>query len=133
MKSHWILLKSRNTSPKICREIQETNFILNNSISENRAFCEIAWKNTVEPEGHGWQCTAHVLCMLYTHGYKTRPEYVIIITFFTVTSVLRTPLNITLYVHWFSSAYLGFGEGGDTKYFEINFSMQSQNLTTCAS
>jgi hypothetical protein len=33
--SHWMLLKPRNVWPKICRGNQITNFVLNNTFSEN--------------------------------------------------------------------------------------------------
>ena len=35
---------------QICRENQNTHFMLNHIFSENRAVCEIMWKNMVEPE-----------------------------------------------------------------------------------
>ena len=50
--SHWILSKMRNISPKICIENQNTNFVFNNTFSENRSVYEIVWKNNVEPEDH---------------------------------------------------------------------------------
>jgi len=39
--SRWILLKPRNASPKICIENQITNFVLNNTVSEDRSFYAI--------------------------------------------------------------------------------------------
>ena len=41
----------RNVSDKICRKNQNTHFLFKNFfISENRAVCEITWKNIVEPD-----------------------------------------------------------------------------------
>jgi hypothetical protein len=50
--SHLIILKLGNASPKICTENQNTNFIFNNTFSENRFVYEILWNNTLEHEGH---------------------------------------------------------------------------------
>jgi hypothetical protein len=44
-----VLLTMRNVSDKICREHQSTHLMFNNSFFENRAFCEIMWKNMVQP------------------------------------------------------------------------------------
>jgi len=41
----------RNISYKIRREDQNTHFVSNDVFSfENPAFCEIMWKNTVQPD-----------------------------------------------------------------------------------
>jgi hypothetical protein len=49
--SHSVILRMRNVSDKICRENQNTHFVLNNFFfSENRAVCEIMWKNVVQLE-----------------------------------------------------------------------------------
>jgi hypothetical protein len=40
----------RNVSDKSCRENQNTRFMFNNFISENRAVYEITWKNMVEAD-----------------------------------------------------------------------------------
>jgi hypothetical protein len=46
----WILVRMRNVSDKSCRENQNTHFMFNNFFSENRAICEIMWKNMVQPD-----------------------------------------------------------------------------------
>jgi hypothetical protein len=48
--SHRILLRKETLSDKTCRENQNTYFIFNNLLSENRAVCEARWKNTLEPD-----------------------------------------------------------------------------------
>jgi hypothetical protein len=45
---HSVLLATRNVSDKSCRENQNTPFVFNKFLSENRAFYEIVRK-TVEP------------------------------------------------------------------------------------
>jgi hypothetical protein len=42
------LLRMRNVSAKITEEIK-THILCSIPYSENRAVCEITWKNTVEP------------------------------------------------------------------------------------
>jgi len=46
--SRWILLRIRNVSDEIYRENQNTRFMFNNLLSENRAVVEIMWKNAAE-------------------------------------------------------------------------------------
>jgi hypothetical protein len=41
----------RNVLDKSCRENQNTHFMFNNFVFENRALYEIMSKNMVEPEG----------------------------------------------------------------------------------
>jgi hypothetical protein len=48
--SRWIILRMWNISNKSCRENQNIHFIFSNFFPENRAVCEIMWKNVVEPE-----------------------------------------------------------------------------------
>jgi len=50
--SRSFLLRMRIISGKRCREKQDTHFIFNSFLLENRAVYEIAWKNIVEPAGH---------------------------------------------------------------------------------
>ena len=41
----------RNVSDEVCRENQNTDFMFDNFFFfENRAFCEIMWKNVVEAD-----------------------------------------------------------------------------------
>jgi hypothetical protein len=47
--SRRILLKIRNVPDIICRENQNTNFMFSYFFPESRVFCEIMWKNMVEP------------------------------------------------------------------------------------
>ena len=35
---------------EICREKQNTHFMLHNFVSENRSIYDITWKNTVQPD-----------------------------------------------------------------------------------
>jgi hypothetical protein len=62
--SRSALLRMTNVSGKICRENPNTHFMFFFSF-ENRAVCEIMWKNVVEPD---WpQMTmAHARCILDT-------------------------------------------------------------------
>jgi len=49
--SRSVLLRTRNVSDKSCREHQNTHFVFNNFFFfENRAVCEMTWKNCVEPD-----------------------------------------------------------------------------------
>jgi hypothetical protein len=47
-----VLLRMRNISDRSRRESQNTHFMLSNLFFffENRAICEIMWKNIVEPD-----------------------------------------------------------------------------------
>ena len=80
--SCWILLKTRNVSEKICREIQRKMYILNFFFfSENRAVCEIKWENIVErdrPQMTIWRMRNS--CRI-PKATNTHSEYVILITF----------------------------------------------------
>jgi hypothetical protein len=58
-----ILLRTINISDKICTENQNTHFMFNNFFSENRAFDEIMWKNTVELTGR--RRLQHSTCALH--------------------------------------------------------------------
>ena len=51
--SGWILLVMRNISDKICRENQNTHFVLSKFFifPDIRALYRIKWKNVVQPEG----------------------------------------------------------------------------------
>jgi len=44
-----ILLEMRNVSGQNCRENQNTRFVFNNILFQNRAVYEIMWKNIVQP------------------------------------------------------------------------------------
>jgi hypothetical protein len=69
--SRSFFLRMRNISDKICRENHNTHFVFNNIFFlENRAVCEIIWKNRIEPD---WlQMTVWRMCIACwdTWGYK---------------------------------------------------------------
>jgi hypothetical protein len=65
------LLRTGSVSGKIYREKQDTRFIFNSFLLENRAVYEIAWKNIVEPVGHIWKYGA---CALHA-GYLRLQTY----------------------------------------------------------
>jgi hypothetical protein len=54
-----------DVSDEISRKIQNTHFMSNNLIFENRAVYEIMWKNIVE-SGRPDDITAHAHCTLDT-------------------------------------------------------------------
>jgi hypothetical protein len=54
---HRILLRKETLSDKTCRENQNTYFIFNNILSENRAVYQTMWNNTVQPDSP--QMTIH--------------------------------------------------------------------------
>jgi hypothetical protein len=67
MISRW-LLRMKNALEKHCRENQNAHVMLNNFFfPENRAVCEIMWKNMVEPDR--LQMTA---CALYAGQWRHR-------------------------------------------------------------
>ena len=57
MISRRILIRMRNVSDKMCREIQNTYLCSITFFSENRAFYEILWKNMAESDRQ--QMTIH--------------------------------------------------------------------------
>jgi len=46
-----VLLRIKNISDECCTENQNTHFRFNNFLLENRAYCEITWKDILEPDG----------------------------------------------------------------------------------
>jgi hypothetical protein len=46
--SFSVIILVRNISGKSCRENQNTNFMFSTFFSENRADCEIMWKNVIQ-------------------------------------------------------------------------------------
>ena len=94
----------RKFSDKICRENQNTYFMFNNFM-ENRAFCEIMWKNIVEPDRP--QMTWYGACVLhvgYLRLHARTHTHTICNTDCspTTTTDARTRPNVTLYVHCLS-------------------------------
>ena len=76
-----LLLRMRNVSDESCWENQNTHFMFNNSIFENRAVYEAMVKNIVEPGRP--QITIRrmrIICWI-TKAINTPSEYVIIIAF----------------------------------------------------
>jgi hypothetical protein len=79
--SRLFLLRMRNVSEKICRENQNTLFVLSNFFLENRAVYEIMWKNTVErgrPQMTIWRM--RITCWI-PKATDTHSEYVLLIAF----------------------------------------------------
>jgi len=95
--SRSVLLKMRNVSDKTCRESQNTIQRSKRFFSENRAVCQMMWKNEMEPEGHRWQYNmAHTLFMLKYWGYRHTIRICNTYCFPTAKMVRRTRLDITL-------------------------------------
>jgi len=86
---------------KSSTENQHTHFISNIFFFENRAVCEIMWKNTVEP-GRPHDNMAHAHCLLDIKIKNTHCQNLQKLCFSTATMVPRTRLNITSYVHFLS-------------------------------
>ena len=71
----------RNVSDKSCRENQNTHFMFNNLVTENRAVYEIMWKNTVQPgrpQIKIWRM--HIACWI-PKATNTKSEYAILTVF----------------------------------------------------
>jgi hypothetical protein len=69
----------RNVSDKSCGENHDTYFLSNN-ISENRAVCDIIWKNMVEPDRPQMTRRMRVACWI-AKATDTHLEYVLLIDF----------------------------------------------------
>ena len=107
--SRSILLRMRNVPDKSCRENQNTHFVFNNFF-----FKSYRWWDKMEKYSTAGQATddniAHAYCMLDSYGYKhththTHTHTLRICNNFccsTATMVVRTRLNVTLYVHCLS-------------------------------
>jgi hypothetical protein len=95
--SRWILLRMRNVSNRSCRENENTLYMFSNFLSESRTIYQMRQKYGRARKATG-DNTAHALCMLAT-ATATHSECVILIVFFKATTVTRTRLNVTLYVH----------------------------------
>jgi hypothetical protein len=76
-----ILLRLGNVLDGSCREIQNTQFMVNNIFFKNPAVNEIMWKNTVEPDRP--QMTNVVWCMRIAcwipKATNTHSQYVILV------------------------------------------------------
>jgi len=69
----------RNFSEKRYRENQNAHLMLHKVLSENRAVCEITWKNSVQPDRP--QIGRTRLACWITNATNTRLEYAITVTF----------------------------------------------------
>jgi len=58
----WIILRMRSVSGKICRENQNTHFLINNFFL-NSVIYELMWKNMVEPDDDIIRPRIDVICM----------------------------------------------------------------------
>jgi hypothetical protein len=106
--SGLILLRIRNVSNTSCRENQNTHFMQNNFISENRAVYETLSKNIVEPERP--QTTIWCMCIacwiskqkpapMHTHPH-THAQIFHTYCFSTATIFSWRRLSVTLCVRW---------------------------------
>ena len=99
-----IIIGMRNVRDRRCRENQNT---LSLPPPENRTVCEIMWENTTEPDRPQIDIIRRMLfaCRLA----KARIHALIILNicwFSTATLVVRTRVNITLYVHCLSRSLI---------------------------
>jgi len=98
--SRWILLRIRNISDKICREIKTHISCSINVFFGNRNVCEIMWKNIAEPE-RATDNTSHAHCVpdkwVYRHALRICNTY----CFSTATMVMRTRLCYVYSTHSF--------------------------------
>ena len=78
-------------------KVAETFFFCENRALMRKGYCRKIWYSKT---GHRWQFnTAHAHCVLDTWGYKHALRICNTYCFSTVTVVMRTRLNVTLYVH----------------------------------
>ena len=76
-----ILLRLGNVLDGSCREIQNTQFMVNNIFFKNPAVNEIMWKNTVEPDKPLMTIWCmHIACWI-PRFTDTHSKYVILIAF----------------------------------------------------
>ena len=81
--SRSLLLSEGNIAEKLCRENQNTHFILNNLFffSENRALYEIMWTNNVEPGKPQIKIRRMRIACWIPKATNTHSDYVILIAF----------------------------------------------------
>jgi len=87
-----ILVSIRNILGKKLNTKIQIHFMFNIFFPENRAFCEIMWKNTVQPD----RPQTNALCMPDNKDYKLTLRICNNYCFCTATMITRTRLNITL-------------------------------------
>jgi len=98
----------RNVSDKSCKENRKTHFIFSNFFLDS---CRL-WDNVekYDTAGHATgdniRNTAHLLCML--DNYRCKHALIVHNNFCSSTAevVARTPLSVTLYVHFLSCCSL---------------------------
>jgi hypothetical protein len=93
--SRRILRKMRNISDKSYREKQNTLFVFQKCLSENRAFCEIMWKNIPKP-GKPQMTIWRTRIACWIHKLRICN----INCFSTSTVVARMRLYVTLYARY---------------------------------
>jgi len=104
--SHSHLLRIKHFSDQMCTDNQNIIFMSNNGFFfENRAVCEIMWKNIVERDSHRGQYGARVL-MLDIQVYKYTLRICNIYCFATTTLVARTSLSVALQVRYIACLVL---------------------------
>ena len=92
-----------NISDKSSRANQNTYFIFNIFLIENRAFYEIMWKILYSRAGQATDDSmAHSHCMLDNWGYRQTLRICKTYCLSTATMVARTHLSVTLYIHCLS-------------------------------
>ena len=93
------LLNFPRISDKICRENQNTHFLLNKVFFfENRVVYEIILKNTVQPDRPQMTIWRMRIAFWYNYSYKHSLGKCNNGCFSTVTVVARTRPKITLYI-----------------------------------
>jgi hypothetical protein len=95
----------RNISDKICKENENTNFMLNNFFSGNRAVYETMWKIMAKPD-RPQMTTQYGACAL--HATDTYPEYVILIAFPRQQWLRERVSMLRLHVYCLSCSFLHF-------------------------
>jgi len=101
--SHFILLRIRNVSDKLCGENQNTHFMFNNFCAKVMLLMRQCGRICTARQATGDSIIWHMLfdCWI-TKATDTHFEYVNTYCFSTATRVARTHTNVTLYVHCLS-------------------------------
>ena len=89
--SRSVLRRMRNVSGRISRENYNTLFMFNNFFFKNRAFHEIIWKNTVQPDRPQMSIRRMRIACCKPRAKDTHSEYVIHVAFSTATCCATTP------------------------------------------
>ena len=96
--SRSFLLRMKNVSDKICREIRNTHVRFNNFFFFRKSWrLWDMWKNTVERSR-----LQHSIACWIPKSTNTHSEYVILYCLSTASIVARTGLSVTLYAHCLS-------------------------------